>query len=900
MSFSETRGFAVPRSGGLEGHADGGPGGACALEGGANATGPVDGANMNNVVRNARSMNTNPAVPPGQTGLDPGAWPVVQLYSFGTVAVRYDSGGTQQEVLLDYDEVQGISIGVDRGTYPGGAEVFFEITDMQLNQDPTDEDTWTFAQGAVFYRAFDERGSEAGGSENLRGSLSSIGFADNGFLEVELGGVLEVRTNRHQPVTQLAAGSATYDDIVTVVETSRNSGVFDGTDSSSRSVLGTAASAPRGLAGYLEYDGRVAEVITGSATASFSAGPTLSVGESGDLRPGTRNQVTLHDPDQNLSSDRPDRLSVSDPASIIPTMRIGSPATLASASGAWLVSGGAATPASASVPDRHSERLFVEAPAGSYDGIAVGLGGAAGALLDTSAPGSDGTNWLNYDVGSLADLGGSLGGATISLESGAQQVVLAGPGLERRGLVHLEPAAVSGILGLADPELVVGVPFEVPAGRALQLPLVADLMSFGREGSRDVNNAIYRFELEETSAASSTFEGTIEYAVANQINIFDPGFIGGIAPIDDRVKFVVTGRLADGLFISYSDIDAVGVRTTVSSQPSAGTHTGEVSASPKSLRFGHPVTITVTDPDLNLDNDLTDVYLVVDDPASPIADTVGRDGAVLLEVLLKGVRYERCTIGGVEHGGLGSTGFSLSETGPRTGVFRGSFNMPSWICGPGGTELVSPAGGSLDVRYHDARDSSGEPRTVKLSSRQPPAAPRDVPPSLSAQEVARPPPGETREVVLSGRLGSAVAGVPLEVAVTGPGGASETFESGLAGGAYRSAIVVDSGSPPGTYGVRVSHAGNEVGSLSFEVTAPGIPGWVREGAARWASGTATDAEFAGGLRSLAGSGPEPPPGGPSIPGWVRSGAGWWADGTISDDEFAESVRYLVKKGIIRV
>ena len=31
---------------------------------------------------------------------------------------------------------------------------------------------------------------------------------------------------------------------------------------------------------------------------------------------------------------------------------------------------------------------------------------------------------------------------------------------------------------------------------------------------------------------------------------------------------------------------------------------------------------------------------------------------VLLEVKLKDIRYKRCTINGVEHGGLGATGYS--------------------------------------------------------------------------------------------------------------------------------------------------------------------------------------------------------------------------------------------------
>lgn len=42
----------------------------------------IDSNNQNNVVRKAKSINTNPNIPPGQIGLDPNAWPLIQLYSF--------------------------------------------------------------------------------------------------------------------------------------------------------------------------------------------------------------------------------------------------------------------------------------------------------------------------------------------------------------------------------------------------------------------------------------------------------------------------------------------------------------------------------------------------------------------------------------------------------------------------------------------------------------------------------------------------------------------------------------------------------------------------------------------------------------------------------------------------
>ena len=112
-------------------------------------------------------------------------------------------------------------------------------------------------------------------------------------------------------------------------------------------------------------------------------------------------------------------------------------------------------------------------------------------------------------------------------------------------------------------------------------PIVFDFFSFGLENDQSINNAIYRFELEETRDDSSIFEGTFEYAVTSQLNILDPDFIQTLQPIDDEIKIIVTNRLTDddGITISYSDLDAVGVSTTTSTKSDVNTNSGIVSTS---------------------------------------------------------------------------------------------------------------------------------------------------------------------------------------------------------------------------------------------------------------------------------------------------------------------------------
>jgi len=108
------------------------------------------------------------------------------------------------------------------------------------------------------------------------------------------------------------------------------------------------------------------------------------------------------------------------------------------------------------------------------------------------------------------------------------------------------------------------------------------------------------------------------------------------------------------------------------------------------------------------------VYVVINDPNSENVDTVGQDGIILLEVLFKDIRYKRCTVGGVEYGGLSATGFSLVETGPSTGIFEGMIKIPTKICNVPGTELISSAGGNLDVKYYDSRDAFGNANIFSL------------------------------------------------------------------------------------------------------------------------------------------------------------------------------------------
>jgi hypothetical protein len=167
--ISDTVGIAVPASVGLEGSLVANPI--------ANTCGTAIGTTVdNNVVREAKSPNTN--VPGadtiGQIGIVEEAWPFIQLYPLnptGNVVVQYNKGGGVQTTTLTFDTVdQFASASLDRAVYTPGSQVHATITDLWLNIDPTDEDSWTFgttgtgnqAASITAYQVFDENGGSAG------------------------------------------------------------------------------------------------------------------------------------------------------------------------------------------------------------------------------------------------------------------------------------------------------------------------------------------------------------------------------------------------------------------------------------------------------------------------------------------------------------------------------------------------------------------------------------------------------------------------------------------------------------------------------------------------------------------------------------------------------------------
>jgi len=939
IDLSETDGVAVPRSSGLTGFTNG-------KVSFSSCTGtPTNSENLNNVVRKSKSINTNSNISPGQIGLDPNAWPLIQLYSFNDVNIQYNPGGGVQQVNLGYDDIPTklIFLELDRDAYPQNSEVFVTISDIQLNQDPTDGDSWTFnidSPNSVFYQAYDSSGRDSAngnaGLVDLKPHLSNLGFKDNGILSIDLGNVMELKTNQDQPDDSVDNGAGkTFSQIVTLVEEGPYSGIFDNVDHNDQSTIKILNNAPRGETGSIEYNDQSVSVLSGSSTGGVSLGdePLLTVGDgSTSLQAGTKFSITLVDEDQNINSGSRDHLDIFRETAIIPTLEIGNPITLENSFDVKFFSNSddiVGVDSNSLVPDRTSDRLIIDTsnvPNGKFEKISINLGISASKLqsilIDSSRLNSFGTNWLNFDLQSFKnDLGISdFSDTSIELSFGSlgsSPIIIVSPGqMSSNGFIQLDDSDVQEILSKSGSVFLV-INFDSSeddtgvgtiSNEINRQPIVFDFFSFGLVDNNGVSNSIYRFELEETSDNSSKFMGTLEYAITNQLNILDPSFIASVRTIDDDIKFIVTDRLIDeeGISINYSDLAEVGVVVTISTKSDITTNSGIVSLDSKTYRFGQPVTFTLNDPDLNLKSDIIDTYHVINDPNSPNVDTVGKDGNILLEILIKDIRYKRCTIGGVENGGLASTGFSLVETGTSTGIFKGIFKMPSQICDKLGTKLISAAGGSLDAKYHDARDDSGESNIFSLSSNNQ-STQYSSQIELSQKKIVLPSKGIVEEIILSGNIPNHKVGIPLIVILVHPDGLTQNFPASLTvNGDYKGIISIDENSLTGMYEIHLSHNDVDAGAVSFTVFHQSAPSWFKNNAKSWSMNIIPDSEFIDGLKVLIETGiikiplTEDSLSGSLIPEWMKETAKWWSDNNVSDDEFLSAIEFLAKKGIIRI
>ncbi len=835
ITISDTVGIALPVNGNssnLGGQNGTSTGGSLTTQctSGTNSTGAM------NVIREAKTINTSltTADSAGQIGLsnsDEGAasiWPFIQLYALnptGNVVVQYNKGGGAQTTTLTFDTVdQFAGASLDQAKYTQNAEIQATITDLWLNIDPTDEDSWTFGTNAnnatakgAYYQVFDENGnadgsSVAGGVINIETTLNSLMCEDNCRLIINANKdnaanpVLTLQDNDDSAITGTSANVATTFTIggvsqaylsgtsnavpVTITEQGPNSGIFGTYDESDTSVLKITSNAARGTSATIDYNETPVTILVGFNFATVDIQPTDAEWTSGEEIP-----VVIVDGDANKNSRADEDLDLNNPSvALIPALQTGDPFTLGEAGI------GTSTPAKAvwtyftsfnntawntgviSVPagnsltttivvEKFSERAIVNATsAGAVNSLVVDLRTTADELRksirDPTASGGSfhGFNFLNLDVRSLngsgtfdvyllnstSDIINSTGLVSQTAEIGslliadnvnAQSLALLNTTATNTQLFDTTTTPATNKVGLL---IVSSTMFGQPTLLSVGTTdaIAVDFTSFGflndgLEQNERIANQIVRIEVEETGDNTSTFTGSLEFVMVNQLNILNRATYTGLSPIANDPTFIVIEDLDDeeSPRVNYNDLGADGVTTQVADQQAAGSHSGVVSFDASSYKTADTVTVTLEDIDLNVDSDLVDIYTTIssDLPSGTLKDVVGTNSTSLtlsngdelgrlLDITFDDQKWTSPTSGtscatalssaGVTDTGLAATGFSLVETGAETGIFVGDFQIPAQWCrttdGSLEADSESVTGLDIEVNYVDFRDASGE------------------------------------------------------------------------------------------------------------------------------------------------------------------------------------------------
>jgi hypothetical protein len=576
---------------------------------------------------------------------------------------------------------------------------------------------------------------------------------------------------------------------ITLLETSTSSGVFTTFDESDVSQLIISSNAIRGTSGTITY-ADAHTILVGNSFATIDIQPNDDTWNSGE-----EIDVVLVDEDQNKNSRSDEDLTVKTytNSTLIPALQTGDPFTIGenrTSAGVAQVEiilgdkGGNVGAGYLSLANqiKTSETVskfseialadpLASSAASGTDSIVIDYNLKVSDLLETvkDPRGSNaasrlmGINLLNLDVSGfnstgtfsvyllnsssqiISDTGNQPLGSTVGLLRVAN-------GVDPKSLTSLNTTAINTALFTAATTPVgnyVGLLIQhdsdttnVVSDSDAAIPIVADFFSFGftddgSQSSERVSNQIVRIEVEETGDNTATFEGSLEYVMVNQLNIYKAATYEGLDPIDDSAIFLVIEDLTDedSPRVNYLDLGSDGVSTQIADQQTAPTHSGVVSFDNENYKVADTVTITLEDADLNTDSELIDIYTVVTATNSASGyDVVGAQNdsnadlptlswgylGRLLDVTFDDEQWLESNRGAVTCGtnvsgtdGLGETNFSLVETSMDSGVFVGDFQIPDQYCKRSGYTgsngvATSTTGVDIEVNYVDFRDASGE------------------------------------------------------------------------------------------------------------------------------------------------------------------------------------------------
>ena len=652
-----------------------------------------------------------------------GSWPYILSFDFVSGDNEVTYGG--DSIIVEYgNTADETDIRLINNSPSDEHHVYLEITDPALNIDPTTEDKWRFnlaSPDSSDHQIFFANNLTDTGSWKTNQAISLAEMGDMGC------------SGNCRLANSTGSAASIVDGLrdVIMIESDTNSGVFESWATNGTSQLVTIDEVGGDKKVVFSYGGDSVDMIItyNDATLEFEAG-------SGDWTATEVATVTVTDPDLNKMPGSDETLTIGDEDSIIPTIKMGTPLTLANSDGNNNLKAGAAnndagvqvgvstgvityTLSVANTTD-NSERLRIIHS--SIDDTSARSDKATGGSMHdhtwinvTTAHTIDdltnleGTSVLNYDVSGPA---GDLGSTAVAVyvlgtgfnTTGSADLDLVTSGNDRAAVVDLDDGTQRFINNDIGPDVTiassqggsgttnVGVAFKIthPIGTFLNAThdyaIAADFCNFDQDNGSNVHNCIYRIEAEETGDDTGVFVGYVDYVMLNNSTSQDTdnGEADGndyeveslLTTNSDEVTVVVMTGVSgtDAVRVVYNDTDALQQADKLGMQLDTITHSGTATLDADEYEADDMATITIVDADLNQDSDIRDTY---------------ENSSKTFQMNVTGTD-------GTSHMPFATKPMTIIETTNDSGIFVGTFKVPDY------------KGQDMELTYYDSRDAAGE------------------------------------------------------------------------------------------------------------------------------------------------------------------------------------------------
>lgn len=625
------------------------------------------------------------------------AWPFIQSYDISKgddITITYGTGGTAESVEITYDYDKEKDITLDRQEYPEHAFIQISSDDSLLNLSPTADESWVFFTDETVAYVFEN------GTSTIV-DYSAIGF-EEGPIKFSNSENLDdnVFSFTNSTILDDYGHFEAVDGNESIILTTSNSdeNLFVNYDNSDK----TGLIVERTGESYIEYDAKHSVIFdTFDGDIEFE-GPPIE-----EWLSGVEIELLLTDEDRNLNSRVDESIDIL--VGEVPYIEIGSPITIDSSVVTITNSTDIVMPKLDSTLTGTKTISFnvIE----STDGL-ITVNATWPASYTTAIDNGFVLPYVNYDMTAFGGSSGTFfagnttGYDTVSGDSddSTDSKVTVNSGGDNASFTFTIDA--------------------VSAGSSVTKQAYFDLFFFGQlddvaddngevqDNIQRVNDAFYRFALEETDDNTAKFDGILEYVMINQLNVFDQDTYDDIDAADDSIIIIVNDDMdgSDAVTVSYEDTRSSNAIEIISVTEDANTHTGTITLDSESYSSGNTVEITLVDVDLNTDSDTIQTYSV-----NTLHEWVGDDSVWLGQLKFNDELFDSgksdtgntdCTSD--DDSGdlaLSETGFTLRETGDETGVFTGTFRLPSSYCIDG--EVRTTNGVDLEFEYQDYSDVSG-------------------------------------------------------------------------------------------------------------------------------------------------------------------------------------------------